>query len=202
MYGTGHQPFAARGDADLLRLVDAYPLAWVVSAGGSCATPLPLLADTDDTGRIVSLTGHLSAANPQVAALRADGRATALFSGPQAYISPGLVSQARWAPTWNYAIATFEVSVELRSDEGSEALQRLVARMERNQTQPWTVETMGERYMQMIPRIIAFRAHVRSVRSMFKLGQDESRATFEEIVAGVGDPALACWMRDFNSDRC
>ena len=204
MYGPERSRFAARSDADVLRLVDEYPLAWVVSAVGSRATPLPLLPDMDDAGRITSLTGHISASNPQVAAFREDGRAIALFNGPQGYISPALVSQPRWAPTWNYAVAQFEVVVELRPDEGSEALQRLVSRMERNAAKPWTVTAMGERYAQMVPRIIAFRAHVVSVRSMFKLGQDENPATLQEIIRGVGtgDASLANWMRDFNTDRC
>ena len=53
----------------------------------------------------------------------------------------------------------------------------------------------------MVPRIVAFRAHVRSARGRFKLGQDESVQTLTEILAAMRDPALARWMRDFNEGR-
>jgi len=110
------QPFAARDDADVLRLVDEYPLAWVVGAcaPGASATPLPLLPDLNDAGKLVSFTGHFSVRNPQVGELREKAGACVLFTGPQGYVSPSCTSQPQWAPTWNYAVARFEVTVEFR----------------------------------------------------------------------------------------
>src|SRR5690606_36755434 len=112
--GPHRMKYEPRSEADLLRLIDEHPLAWVVSQGeaGFAATPLPLLAETDDTGRLVSLLGHFARSNPQVEALRASPRAAILFMGPQGYISPELISQQRWAPTWNYATTHFEVEVQ------------------------------------------------------------------------------------------
>lgn len=193
--------FEPRDAADMVRLVAEYPLAWVVSAGGSGfgATPLPLLGETDAEGTIVSLLGHFALANPQVAMLRESPRATILFTGPHGYISPEPVSQPAWAPTWNYAIAQFEVDVEFIPEKNGEALERLVARMERDRREPWSIDRMGERYARMVQRIIAFRAHVRSGRGRFKLGQDESPRTLAELLAAMQDPVLADWMRDFNS---
>ena len=78
--------FEARSEADLLHLIEEYPLAWVVSVGGAVgfgATPLPLLAETDAAGRINALFGHFALTNPQVSQLRADPRAKILFTGPQ-----------------------------------------------------------------------------------------------------------------------
>ena len=144
--------FEPRSEADLVRLIDEYPLAWVVSIGGTAglgATPLPLLAETDAAGKINSLLGHFALSNPQVAQLRADPRAKVLFSGPHGYISPELVSQPGWAPTWNYATAQFDVEVEFRPQENDIALERLVTRMERGRREPWTIAKMGERYASM-----------------------------------------------------
>jgi len=194
--------FEPRSEADLLRLIDEYPLAWVVSVGGAVgigATPLPLLAETNATGQIEALFGHFALANPQVAQLRADPRAKILFTGPHGYISPEAVSQPGWAPTWNYAIAQFDVEVEFRPQENDSALERLVTRMERDRRIPWTVAKMGERYALLAPRVIAFRAHVRSKMGRFKLGQDESAQTLAELLAALDDAALVRWMRDFNS---
>jgi transcriptional regulator len=194
-----HDRFAARTPADLERVVDSYPLAWIVSATseGSAATPLPLIPNTDGDGNILSLTGHFSVLNPQVPILRQQSAATLLFMGPQGYLSPEHVSQPRWAPTWNYAVVRFDVEVEFRPEENHDALVRLVRRMERGRTTPWTTTALGERYEELVRRIIAFRAHVRSAHGKFKLGQDERRATFEEIVRGLGDQELARWMQDF-----
>lgn len=198
---TNPPPFAARDDADLLRLVDEHPLAWVVTAAspGNSATPLPLLPDLDESGRLIAFTGHFSTHNPQVLELRAQPRALVLFSGPQGYVSPGHTTQQRWAPTWNYAVARFEVTVEFRAGEARSALERLVARMERERAQPWCLDALGDRYEQMAQRIIAFRARIHASRATFKLGQDERRSTLDELVAHLGDPVLVRWMRDFNA---
>jgi transcriptional regulator len=194
--------FEPRSEADLARLIDEYPLAWVVSAGeaaaGVGATPLPLLAETDANGRISALFGHFARSNPQVEQLRASPRAKILFTGPHGYISPELVSQPGWAPTWNYATAQFDVEFEFLPEENGLAVERLVTRMERGRRDPWTIAKLGARYEQMVRRIIAFRAHVRTPMGRFKLGQDESPQTLAEILAGLDDAALVRWMRDFN----
>ena len=192
--------FEPRSAADLLRLVEEYPLAWVVSHGGAGfgATPLPLLAETDASGQINVLVGHFALSNPQVEQLRAAPRARVIFSGPHGYISPELVSRPGWAPTWNYTTAQFDVEIEFRPDENGAALERLVARMERDRPDPWTTSRMGERYATMVRKIIAFRAHVRRCSGRFKLGQDETPATLSEILSGLDDVALVRWMREFN----
>jgi len=195
--------FEPRSDADLVRLIDEFPLAWVVSssAQGSAATPLPLLGETDEAGRVVALFGHFALANPQVALLRAAPAATILFTGPHGYISPEPVSQPGWAPTWNYAVAQFDVEIEFVPHQNDVALERLVTKMEAGRREPWTIARMGPRYAQLVQRIIAFRAHVRRANARFKLGQDESPRSLAELLAALGDAPLAQWMRDLNSHR-
>jgi transcriptional regulator len=193
--------FEPRSEADLLRLIEEYPLAWVVSVGGAGfgATPLPLLAETNTAGRISSLFGHFALSNPQVALLRAVPQAKILFTGPHGYISPELVTKPDWAPTWNYATAQFDVEVAFLPEENAEALERLVTKMERDRRDPWTIARMGERYTLMVRKIVAFRAHVCTGKGRFKLGQDESPQTLSEVLAKLDDAALVRWMEDFNS---
>lgn len=193
--------FEPRSNADVVRLIDEYPLAWIVSRGtqGSAATPLPLLAETDDSGKVASLLGHFALSNPHVALLRAAPGATILFSGPHGYVSPEAVSQPGWAPTWNYAIAQFDVEIEFVPQENDAALERLVTKMEAGKREPWTIAKVGPRYAQMVQRIVAFRAHVRSARARFKLAQDESPQTLEELLDVFGGTPLGDWMRTFNS---
>lgn len=189
--------FVPRDPADVPALVSAYPLGWIVSngAGGFAATPLPLLAECDDDGRIVALFGHFARANPHIAALVADPRAIVLIQGPQGYISPRLVSNPSWGPTWNYAVAKFQVEIAFVPEENRDAVKRLAAALEGTGDDAWTIERMGARADQLLPHIIAFRAQVLAADPCFKLGQDEASGTFDEIVAGLTDPALADAMR-------
>jgi len=187
--------FDPRGPEDILALVRAHPLAWVVPReGDAAATPLPLLAEADGQARITALFGHMARRNPLLPALQARPRALVLFQGPQGYVPPRLVSRPDWGPTWNYAVARFETRVEFVPDETDASLRQLAAHLERDRDVPWTVERMGPRYAQLREHVIAFRAHVQGVHATFKLGQDETRTSFDEIVAGHEDAALREWM--------
>lgn len=196
-------PWQARDVSDVVRLVKEYPLAWIVSngAGGFAATPLPLVAETNAAGEIVSLLGHFALRNPHVGVLRETPRALVLFNGPQGYISPEPVSRPQWAPTWNYAVARFEVDIELLPQENGLALQKLTEHAERDRRVPWTIAKMGDRYERIVSHIMAFRAHVKRVDATFKLGQDETPQTFTEVMSDMKDETLARWMRDFNPGR-
>jgi len=192
--------FEPRSNADLARLIEAAPLAWVVSAhdGRPFATPLPLLLETDAEGEPVDLLGHFALRNPQVAALQASPRATILFMGPNGYISPEGIRQPQWGPTWNYACARFDTEIHFQREATDEALNRLAAAMERERAQPWQTADMGPRYAELAQHVIAFRARIFSVNSRFKLGQDESPQTRADILTHLQNPALAEWMREFN----
>lgn len=189
--------FVPRAKGDVAALIAAHPLAWVVSngPGGFVSTPLPLLAECDNEGRVVALFGHFAKRNPQVAALQADPHAALLFQGAQGYVSPRLVSNPTWGPTWNYAVVRFETEVVFVPAETPSAVDRLAAHLEGTGPGAWTVAEMGARAVPMLDHIIAFRARVLSEQATFKLGQDEGAQTFEEIVTRHPDPALADTMR-------
>lgn len=180
--------FAPRAPGDVVALIAAHPLAWVVSRDFD-ATPLPLLAECDKDGALVALFGHYARRNPQVAAFAHDPSALILFGGPQGYVSPRLVTKPGWGPTWNYAVLRITADVAFVPGETDAALRRLAAQLEPGGT--WRVEEMGERYTRLAEQVIAFRATVRSVEAVFKLGQDEEAETFEEIVRGHVDRGLA-----------
>lgn len=185
--------FAPRNPAQIAALVARHPLAWVVS--GMHATPLPLLAETDEDGAVTALVGHFALRNPQVATLQADPQAQVLFLGAEGYVSPKLVTQPQWAPTWNYEVARFAVEVEFDPEANDEALDRLIAHMEGDAPDRWSTAAMGERYAPMLERIIAFRAVVLSCEATFKLGQDERPESLAQILAGHQDTALVAAMK-------
>jgi len=152
-------------------LVDAYPLAWVVSAGpvGHACTMLPFLAERKDDGTVAALFGHFGLSNPQVALLERQPQAMILAQGPHGYVSPGLVSNPTWGPTWNYAVARFAVELRFVPEETHAALERLAVWVERDRPQPWTRDRMGARFDDLARYVIAFRATVIEVDASFKL---------------------------------
>lgn len=176
--------------ADIRKLISDYPLAWIIS-GEFHASPLPLIAETDDSGAVVALFGHCALRNALVGDFRANPRGLILFNGPGSYVPTSLLSKPDWAPTWNYAVLRFTVDVEFVGDETRDAIEQLVAKMEHGR---WSTANLGSRYEKMLDQIIAFRAHIRSAEHSFKLGQDESPQGFAEIVSGHSDRTLAQWM--------
>lgn len=137
--------------------------------------------------------------NPRVEQLHRNPRVVFVFQGPHGYVSPTIVSQPGWGPTWNYAVAWVEADVVFRPEQNHAALQHLVARLEGTGPDAWDIGRMGGRYAKLSTRIIAFDAVVRSINATFKLGQDESLEAFEDIVSGIGDSGLASWMRRFRN---
>ena len=185
--------YVPRSRDDVAELIREYPMGLVVSAGieGHAVTPLPLLAEIGEDGQVASLFGHIARRNPLADMFARDPHALIIFQGPQGYVSPGLVSNLTWGPTWNYALVTLEVEIVLLPEETEKALEALAIHLEEG---AWAPRQMGERYDQLRQRIIAFRAIVRSMEAKFKLGQDENPETFQEIVQGIDNPELARWM--------
>lgn len=193
-------PFEQWTDRDIVDLVAAYPLAWVVSALPEFrATPLPMLLETDGEGRPVSLLGHIARRNPQFEQMLAEPRTLFLFSGPHGYISPEFVTTTRnWGPTWNYATARMVADVRFDESLNDEALEKLVGKMEQGRSNPWVREELGPRYERMKRAIVAFRAPIVSIEARFKLGQDERDEVLSDILLGLEGSDLADWMRRFN----
>lgn len=202
------QDFAAKARMDVLQHVEETPFAWLFSADGAelHATPLPLLADADDTGRIVSMTGHMARSNPHVARLRASPRALVAFLGPNGYLSPSWCRDRKQAPSWNYVMSQFIVDVEF-PEEGSftdDALHQLVEFMERGRPHSWSVSELGDRYTTLRQAIIGFRAHVVTANVKFKLGQNEKPEVFNDYVTALvtsGNRPLADWMEKYGCLR-
>ena len=198
--------FEAKSRRDVVRHIEQAPFAWLFSASGAEleATPLPLLADTDDTGEVVSLTGHMARANPHVNRLRTSPRALVVFLGPNGYVSPSWCMDRKQAPSWNYVISEYLVDVEFFEDGTftHDALCRLVDFMEAGHPQAWSMPELGDRYDRLRKAIIGFRAHVVTANSKFKLGQDEKPDVFNDQVAAFaanGNKALASWMERYRA---
>ncbi|MCU0946470.1 MAG: FMN-binding negative transcriptional regulator [Rubritepida sp.] len=181
----------------LLRLMREARLSLLLcnADGVPSVTHLPLLTDG---ARVV---GHLARANPQIAALRAAGRAIAVFPGVEGYISPShYASKAehhRVVPTWNYEAVHAEGPVELIEDAARlhAIVDELTAHHEGRRATPWRVaDAPAEFIAGQLKGIVGVVLTIERLTGKRKLSQNRSAADRAGATAGVaadGEAALA-----------
>ena len=203
MTAASKSPFQRYQSADVIDLIREFPLAWICPVGGDPLQSIlmPLLPEAGEQGQLLTLLGHTPRHNPLFALLTDHPRASLLFTGPQAYVSPSCVSDPSWAPTWNFAQVRIDATIRFNESATDEALWKLTEAMEAHERVPWTPAAMGERYSQLSRAVIAFRAEVTRLEARFKLGQDEKPERLREILARHTDPTLVRWMQRFNAGR-
>lgn len=194
-------PFETFTRQDVRDLIAVFPLAWVTVGAQDVDEPtlLPMVGEYDAAGELTGLIGHLGRRNPLCAAMRQAGRARFLFCGPQAYVSPSQAGRRDWAPTWNFASLRVEAEVDIADDHTRPAIDALTRVVEAGRATPWSAEELGPRYAVLAGAIVGFRARVRALRGVFKLGQDESAETFDAIAGSHPDAAMVEWMRRFDT---
>ncbi len=203
-------PSAFRQDdlAELHAQMQASPFALLTSAGaaGVQASHLPLLLAPDE-GEFGTLYGHFARANPHWRDLQGGTEALAVFSGPDAYISPGWypakAEHGKVVPTWNYIAVHARGPVELI--EEPERLLQIVSRLsdqhERGREQRWAVSDAPREYLDsMLRAIVGFALPIRRLEGKWKLGQNRSAADQAGVRDGLaaspspGDRELAARM--------
>ena len=203
-------PSAFRQD-DLTELhaqMQASPFALLTSAGatGVQASHLPLLLAPDE-GEFGTLYGHFARANPHWRDLQDGAEALTVFSGPDAYISPGWypakAEHGKVVPTWNYIAVHARGPVELI--EEPERLLQIVSRLsdqhESGRERPWAVSDAPREYIDsMLRAIVGFALPIRRLEGKWKLGQNRSAADQAGVRDGLaaspspGDRELAARM--------
>ena len=203
-------PSAFRQDdlAELHAQLQASPFALLTSAGatGVQASHLPLLLAPDE-GEFGTLYGHFARANPHWRDLQGSAEALAVFSGPDAYISPGWypakAEHGKVVPTWNYIAVHARGPVELI--EEPERLLQIVSRLsdqhESGRERPWAVSDTPREYLDsMLRAIVGFALPIRRLEGKWKLGQNRSAADQAGVRDGLaaspspGDRELAARM--------
>ncbi|MEM6914322.1 MAG: FMN-binding negative transcriptional regulator [Pseudomonadota bacterium] len=194
-------PFEDHDSGDVQLLIEQYPLAWVCTKGGAEASQLPLIGVFNEAGRLYELIGHCARRNPLVSALTHDPSALILFSGPSGYISPRMTNRRDWGPTWNYANIRISAEITIDPDLTAEAIHMLARKMEHGHDKAWSVYELKERYNQLFPLIVGFRARVKDLQARFKLCQDEQTSDYQPIIANLENGDLRDWMLRFNRWR-
>jgi transcriptional regulator len=190
--------------------IGRHPLATLVtlSSSGLNANHIPLLLDPDPAphGKLI---GHLARANNQWRDFDARVEALAIFSGPQAYVSPSWYATkaetGKVVPTWNYAAVHAYGALRVIDDAGwlRSLVGRLTDRHEGTRSQPWKVEDAPESYIQsQLKGIIGIELTVQRFEGKWKLSQNRPERDRQGTVRGLdetgdaGAASLAKMMAD------
>lgn len=143
-----------------------------VRDGAPTVNHLPVLYRRD--GDAIELRGHWARPNPQA---KHAGTATVVVHGPHAYVSPSWYPDKEAAarvPTWNYAVAHLQGTLELFDDEASlaELVDGLSSQHEARVGQSWRFEPDRDDHRVQLRGIIGFRFHVDIAALKFKLSQN------------------------------
>lgn len=190
-----YEPPAFREDRPeiLHGLMRAARLALLVSNGPEGLpdiTHLPLTLVEE--GPLGTLHGHVARANPHWKRLAAAGRATAVFQGAEAYVSPSFypskAEHHRVVPTWNYEAVHAEGRVEIVEDPA--ALHALVSRLtdqhEAGRAQPWAVtDAPAEFVAGQLRGIVGLVLRIERLSGKRKLSQNRTPADRDGAVSGL-----------------
>jgi len=184
-----------------LAVMRRHPLATVVSAAGAepLFTHAPLVACERDGA--VRLLGHMARANPHWRAWTDGARVTAIFHGPNAYVSPSWYAAKEAVPTWNYVVVHAQGAVTLTHDSaGKEAiLKALIDAHDPPYRRQWD-EALSEDFRErQKSAIVGFEIAVDRIDAKFKLSQNRPPGDRAAVRAAhaAASPALslADWMQ-------
>jgi transcriptional regulator len=175
----------------LIALMRERPLATLIVAApdGPTADLIPLEFAPAD-GEHGTLRGHVARANPLWR--HAGAQALAVFTGPEAYVSPGWYPSKREhgkvVPTWNYTMVQARGTLVAVDDAPwlRALVGRLTAHHEARQAQPWAVGDAPDDYVQqMLRAIVGIELPLVSLIGKWKVSQNRSAADRAGTAAGL-----------------
>lgn len=174
-------------------LIASNPLAQLVIVGpnGLEATPLPMIRRGD------RLVGHLARANPVA---NHAGPALAIFTGADAYVSPGWYPSkaelGKVVPTWNYTTVQVRGTLTPVHDRGWKLalVTELTEIFEAGQARPWSVTDAPSDFIEaMLNGIVGLELTDLTVTPKVKLSQNRPAADRLAVRAALaaGNPVQA-----------
>jgi transcriptional regulator len=197
LYQPSH--FAIGDQSTLIALMRERPLATLVSVaeGEPLFTHLPL--EVDEGGGRIRLLGHVARANPHWSQWVDGAAVTAIFRGPDGYVSPRCYSVREAVPTWNYVVvhAQGRIAVTHDTDDKERILKALIDRHDAGYRRQW--DELPESYREGMKRaIVGVTIEVDRLDGKFKLSQNrpapDRAAVRAAHAAAAPRPSLADWM--------
>ena len=174
-------------------LIRERPLSTLVAltARGLEANHIPLLLDPEP-GPFGTLRGHVARGNSLWRDFNAGIDALAVFTGPDAYITPswypGKKVDGKVVPTWNYVVAHAKGTIRVHDDPVwlRAHLEKLVGFNESRLPAPWKVGDAPEDYVaKMIGAIVGIEIPIRTLTGKWKMSQNRSEQDRNEVAKGL-----------------
>ena len=194
-----HDPENIRATIRAARLANLV----TATAEGPLATPLPLFLNESE-GEHGVLYGHLAKANPHWRSPPI-GEALAIFTGPEAYVTPSWYATKRETgkvvPTWNYIAVHAYGPVEFfqESERLLEVVTRLTNIYEAARAKPWAVgDAPADFIAAQLRGIVGVRIPVTRFEGKRKMSQNRPEADRIGVATGLAasdqprDREVAC----------
>ena len=160
------------------------------TAEGLVGTPLPVLIDESE-GQYGTLYAHVARANPQWK-LVPSTEAMAIFSGPEAYVTPSWYATKaethKVVPTWNYVAVHAYGPVEFFDDADRllDVVTRLTNLHERARSEPWAVSDAPSDFVKsQLKGIIGVRLPITRLDAKRKMSQNRNAVDRAGVIAGL-----------------
>jgi transcriptional regulator len=184
--------FRIDGNSEIYQAMREARSATLVTATeeGLVGTLLPMLLDEDE-GEYGTLYGHLARANSQWK-LMPTGEAMAIFSGPEAYITPSWYATKREThkvvPTWNYVAVHAYGTVEFFDDPARllDIVTRLTDLHEQPRPDRWAVTDAPSDFIgAQLKGIVGLRMPIARLEGKRKMSQNRNAADRATVVEGL-----------------
>ena len=163
--------------ATVVTSVDAIPYA----------SHLPLSYD-QSAGDCGTLYGHVARANPHWKYFQENHQSLAIFTGPNAYVSPNWLGAENAVPTWNYvAVHAYGTpAIVEEEDQVLDILATLSADNETAKTGFWTADKMDQEVLRgMLKGIVAFEMPISRIEGKRKMSQNKPDAVQQSAISGL-----------------
>ena len=180
-------------------LIRAHPLSTLITmtADGIEANHIPLLLSAQP-GPFGTLYGHVARANPLWQEYQKDCEILAVFSGPNAYISPTWYAtkkeHGKVVPTWNYAVTHAYGTLRVIDDAEwlRSHLTALTAKNEANLPTPWAVEDAPHDYTEkMISAVVGIEITITRLIGKWKVSQNQPAQNRETVIQALNTSSEA-----------
>ena len=188
MYTPRH--FSLDDQDTILSVVRRHPFAVLIleTGDGIEIAQVPFIYDPD-VGERGRLRCHVAKANPIWKSVETARRATVLFTGPEAYISPDWYATEGLVPTWNYQTVHMRGTPSiLDSEETLDVITDLSAQQEADllPKKPWTLDKVPDDSLRMQRRaIVGIAVAVEAVEAKSKMSQNRSLEDRHGVVEGL-----------------
>ena len=161
----------------MISVIQHFPLGMLVSVkdGKPFVTHIPIIYN--ETSK--KLIAHIDRNNPQVETLKDGAEVTAVFKGPDTYISPSVYSTPH-LPTYNYIIVHLTGTIKLINEP--EAVKKTMVDMTEfleGDAQKFTLKNDDPRMERLLNYIQTFEIEITHWEGKFKLSQDKNEQDFE-----------------------